>query len=195
MDRYEFSSAFHRVVFVTLMFFATNTVFASTFSTDFEDIGGFIPNGEGNTDFNVGPAHFIGGISGVAGVFELYRSGTHAWMVDGGETGIIEFSPGQYVVSFFAKAYSGSDGDTVINAFDTSDNMLASLTLTSQDPFTPFIVSGALDRIEFINNDSDDSRMNTLDDFSLTTVPVPAAIWLFASALVSIVGWSRQSRL
>lgn len=165
---------------------------ANTYSTDFESIGGFVFSGGAVTEFSIGPATFTGGMSGVAGIGELYRFGTHAWMVKGGETGLISFAPGEYSVSFYANAFSGSDGITEIRAFAVEDQLLASLDLLPSDPFTLFSVIGRVDRIEFRNLDSANTRMNALDDFSVTAVPLPAAVWLFGASLAGWTGFSRR---
>lgn len=171
---------------------STAPVHANTYSTNFEAIGGSVFSGAAVTEFSVGPATFTGGMSGVAFIGELYRSGSHAWMVKGGETGVINFAPGEYSVSFYANAFSGSDGITEIRAFAVEDQLLASLDLLPGDPFTRFSVTGLIDRIEFRNLDSANTRMNALDDFSVTSVPLPAAVWLFGASIAGWAGWSRR---
>lgn len=179
------------VMLVTLTVFISST-YATTVDEGFENIGGSIGAGNGVSDFNVGTARFSGGMSGVAGIFELYNSGSHAWMVKGGETGIIQLSPNTTDVSFYAKAFSGADGTSVITAFDEAENILKTLTLEASNPFTLFSVSGAINRIEFVNNDSSNMRMNSLDDFSVTSVPIPAAFWLFGTAIIGLIGTSKK---
>ena len=179
------------VILISLLGF-TVPVTATTIFDNFEGIGGFLPNGE--IAFNVGSAHFSGGVSGIAGIGELYKSGNHAWMVNGGNTGTIQFGSNVTEVSFYAKAFSVADNTTVINAFDGGGNTIGSLTLNPNDPFTKFTVTGLIDSIEFVNNDSDSSRMNALDDFSVTTVPIPAAFWLFGTALLGIFRSSRLTK-
>jgi hypothetical protein len=194
MNQYLFTRFLLRLISVIMLGLATNCALASTYSEDFEALGGFITDGNAATDFKIGPARFTDGMSGIARIPELYHSGNHAWMVKGGGTGIIQFDPGNFNVSFYAKAFSGSDGDTKITAFDQSNNVINSLTLNSANPFTKFAVSGLLGRIEFTNNDSANSRMNALDDFKVNAVPVPAAIWLFSSALLGVTGISRARK-
>ncbi len=83
--------------------------------TDFETIDA--------TDFSIGSgdvtATFTGGFSGVAGILELYRSGTHAWMVRESNTGEIQFETNAATVDFFARARSTADGPSVLTAFDS----------------------------------------------------------------------------
>lgn len=179
-------------------------IFVSTASAvtvpaeDFENIGGFIGDGLGLTNFNVGTANFSGGVSGVARIFELYNSGNHAWMVFGGDTGIIQLGANTTEVSFYVKAFSGADGDSVITAFDSAGTELKKMTIApsaASDPFTEFIVTGLVDRIEYTNNDSNNTRMNSLDDFSVTTIPVPAAFWLFGTAILGVIRLPNKSIL
>lgn len=179
------------VMLATLSAFISSA-YATTLHEDFEGIGGSISAGNGVSNFNVGTANFTGGMSGVAGIFELYNSGSHAWMVKGGETGTIQLGPNTTEVSFYAKAFSGADGTSVITAFDEADNILKTLTVEASNPFTLFSILGAIDRIEFVNNDSSNMRMNSLDDFSVTSVPIPAAFWLFGTAILSLIGASKE---
>jgi hypothetical protein len=57
-----------------------------------------------SSDFTLGTdeltARFSGGFSGVAGIAELYNSGNHAWMVNPGDTGQIEFENDVALVEF-----------------------------------------------------------------------------------------------
>lgn len=181
------------ILVIAALGFHANAAYASTYSEDFEAIGGFVADGNAVTDFKVGPAQFTGGLSGVARIPELYKSGNHAWMVRGGDTGTILFDSGFLNVSFYAKAFSGADAGTTVTAFDVNNNILNSLILNSGDPFTRFMVSGQLGRIEIANNDSDNARFNSVDDFQVNNVPVPAAIWLFASAMLGLFGANRKS--
>jgi len=171
----------------------STSVFAITINENFEEIGGFLDEGNGIANFNIGNANFSGGMSGIARIGELYKSGNHAWMVKGGETGIIQFGANTTEVSFFAKAFSEADGTSVITAFDSAEQIIDSLTLTGADRFTQFTVSGLIDRIEFVNNDSDNARMNSLDDFSVTTVPIPATFWLFATAVLGAMRYTKKA--
>jgi hypothetical protein len=185
----------HAMRLVTLLAFfgLTSTASAVTLSEDFENIGGFLTDGAGISDFNVGAAHFTGGVSGIGRIPELYSSGKHAWMVKGGQTGVIQFGADVTEVSFHAKAFSQAEGSSVITAFDDTGNIIETITLNNTDPFQKVAISGAIDRIEFVNNDSDINRMNSLDDFSMTSVPLPPALGLFGTALLAIAGFSKKA--
>jgi hypothetical protein len=165
---------------------------ATTVSTDFENIGGSVPGGLGVNNFDVGPANFTGGISGVAFIPELYHSGNHAWMVLAGNTGVIQFGANVTAVSFYAITSLEATGNSTLRAYDSSSNLIYSNTVVAGDAFKNFSIIGAIDRIEFFNGDA--SLMNALDDFSVTTVPVPAAFWLFGTALFGILGFSKTKK-
>jgi hypothetical protein len=134
---------------------------------DFESIN--------SDDFSVGSdgveAHFTDGFSAQAGISELYNSGTHAWMVNPGETGQIEFATNTAVVEFFARTRSTANGTSVLTAFDEQDNQVGdSIILNPGDRFEIFSFTGSIRRIEFTNNaDSSCSDcMNSIDDFGFT---------------------------
>jgi len=195
MKQNSISTAIHHATrFVVLLAFLgfTSIASAATISEDFEDIGSFLSDGDGVTDFNVGTARFTGGVSGIARIPELYQSGNHAWMVNGGQTGTIQFGPDVTEVSFYAKAFSEADGPSELTAFDGANNIIETITLNTTDPFQKITIGGSIDRIEFVNNDSDINRMNSLDDFSVTIIPVPPALGLFGTALLAIVGFSKK---
>lgn len=175
----KLSIYYSKTVLLFVFWGSVQTVHANIYTSDFETIGGSLASSAGATEFAIGPASFTGGISGVAGVFELYHSGSQAWMVRGGGTGVIAFEPGQYEVEFFAKANSLSTGTTEIRAYGLDEDVLATAILNAGDPFTQFSVSGFLGRIELINNDTNNTRFNALDDITITAVPLPGAFWLF----------------
>lgn len=152
-----------RLIGIIAFGFLASTAYYSTYTEDFEDIGGF---------------------SGITRIPGLDKSGNRAWMARGDEAGMIQFDPGFLNVSFYAKAFSGADASTTIIAFDINND---SLILNSGDPFSRFMVSGQLGRIEIANHDSDNARFNAVDDVQVNNVPLPTAIWLFASALLGFV--------
>ena len=159
--------------------------------TDFEGIA--------ETDFTLGTspdtAHFIGGFSGVAGILELYNSGSYAWMVNPGDTGTITFETDAATVNFFARTRSIADGNSILTAFDSLDQVIDTLTLTPADDWVEVLFTGAIVKIEFQNLASCNDCMNSIDDFGFSAVvPVPAAAWLFGSGLVGLIGVARRRR-
>ena len=160
--------------------------------TDFESIA--------STDFTVGTspdtAHFIGGFSGVAGILELYNSGTHAWMVNPGDTGTITFETDAATVNFFARTRSVADGNSILTTFDSLDQVIQTQTLTNVDGWVEVLFTGAIAKIEFQNLAAAGCSdcMNSIDDFGFSAVPVPAAAWLFGSGLLGLVGIARRKK-
>ena len=52
--------------------------------------------------------------SGIIGVPELYFSGTQAWMVNPGGTGLIQFEPNAAAVEFWTNSSRNANGSTII---------------------------------------------------------------------------------
>lgn len=128
-----------------------------------------------SNDFSVGTenvtAHFSGGFSARVGLSELYNSGTHAWMVNPGETGQIEFETNVAVVEFFARTRSTADGTSILTALDDQGAQVGeSVTLNPGDPFQLVSFTGSIRHIEFVNNadTSCSDCMNSIDDFGFT---------------------------
>ena len=134
--------------------------------TDFETIDA--------TEFSIGTgdvtATFTGGFSGVAGILELYRSGTHAWMVRENNTGEIQFETNAAIVEFYARTLSTANGTSVLTAFDSQGQILDSVTLNPGDPFQLVSFTGSIARIEFVNNATCANCMNSIDDFGFSPV-------------------------
>lgn len=158
--------------------------------TDFETID--------STDFTLGTspdtAHFTDGFSGVANILELYHSGTHAWMVNPAVTGTITFETNAATVNFFARTRSTADGNSILTAFNSLDQVIDTLTLTPADDWVEVLFTGAIAKIEFQNlaTGGCTTCMNSIDDFGFSAVPVPAAAWLFGSGLVGLIGVARR---
>jgi len=132
--------------------------------TDFETID--------STNFSIGTgdvtATFSGGFSGVAGILELYRSGTHAWMVNESNTGEIQFETNAAIVEFYARTLSTANGTSVLTAFDSQGQVVDSVTLNPGDPFQLVSFNGSIARIEFVNNATCANCMNSIDDFGFS---------------------------
>lgn len=146
--------------------------------TDFEMIE--------SSNFSIGTgdvtATFTGGFSAFAGIQELYNSGIRAWMVDPGNTGEIQFETDAAIVDFFARTRSIANGTSVLTAFDSQGQVVDSVTLNPGDPFQEVIFTGSIARIEFANNASCGTCMNSIDDFGFSPV-VASGVDLSGSTL------------
>jgi len=146
--------------------------------TDFETI-----NTSTGVPFMVGSAEFSGdAFSGVAGIGELYRSGSHAWMVNPEGTGIIDFGDMNAAsVEFWARIRSGADGSSTYTSFDEGGSMIQAVTIDTPGAFQLVSFSGDIDHITVVNNATvagGDRLMNSIDDFGYTTVPEPTSLVL-----------------
>ena len=92
--------------------------------------------------------------SGVQFIEELYHSGSHAWMVNAGGIGRIEFETNAAEVDFYARTRSLASGDTVITAYDDSDGVIGSpITISApSSDFSYVSFSGDIDYIERVQH-------------------------------------------
>ena len=162
--------------------------------TDFQTIS--TSTGE---EFSIGTsptsATFSGdGFSGVAGIGELYHSGSHAWMINPSGTGVIRFETNAAVVEFWTRIRSGADGSSVYTAFDDADQVVDTLTIDTPGAFQLVSFAGNIDRIEVVNNatTAGDRLMNSIDDFGYTAVPEPATLLLGLSSLLAFAAGRRR---
>lgn len=152
---------------------ATADPFDQAVSTSFE---GF--NTQVGVPFSIGTSPERATFSGDAfasflGITDLYRSGSKAWMVQGGGTGEISFETNAAVVEFFAKAGVFATGDTVITAFDDGGAVVGSpVTLSGgAREFTLVAFTGSIDRITVENfAQTGNSGLNGIDDFGFTPI-------------------------
>ena len=81
---------------------------------------------------------------------------------------------------------------SVVNNLNQTVNFqlnLPDLTSSSNDPLTTYDANGLFDSIKSIT--LYDSGQPLLDNFRVAAVPIPAAVWLFGSALAGL-GWIRR---
>jgi len=163
--------------------------------TDFESI-----NTSAGELFSIGTspesATFNGdGFSGVAGIGELYRSGNHAWMINPGGTGVVEFETNAATVEFWTRIRSGADGSSVYTAFDDAGQVVDTLTIDTPGAFQLVSFNGDIDRIEIVNNatTAGDRLMNSIDDFGYTAVPEPSTLLLGLGAYVALLSKQRRT--
>ncbi len=135
------------------------------------------------------------GFSGVAGIGELYRSGNHAWMINPGGTGTVEFETNAATVEFWTRLRTGADGSSVYTAYDDADQVVDTLTISTPGAFQLVSFTGNIDHIEVVNNatTAGNRLMNSIDDFGYTAVPEPSTLLLGLGAGVALVSTRRRT--
>ncbi len=135
--------------------------------TDFEGIT--------STDFTIGTApedaHFTGGSSAFLGILELYHSGSFGWMVDPGQTGLIEFQTNAIEVEFYARTRSLATQPSVLTAFNDAGSPIDNAVLNAVDGWQLIKFTGSIDHITYQNQDL--TQMNAIDDFGYTVPGLP----------------------
>jgi hypothetical protein len=96
-------------------------------------------------------------------------------------------------------------GLTTFEAYDALDILLDTLTLniadafvtgeTAEDTFFGITHSGGISRI-FISNSSGGIEVDHLQygGGDVSVIPIPAAVWLFGTALIGLVGFSKRRK-
>ena len=173
---------------ITLLIFCSHASATTTqFFTDFTDFtidGTSVLAGDNLTTFVSGnsqnaalftvegvPATFSGGVDGALDLFRqgirpLYESLPHAWIVSPGGTLTIDFLAPVSEVSFFTLSQSGPK------------------FLTEE--------FGEISQVQFTNPSA--TELAALDNLSFTVVPIPAAIWLFATGILGMLTLGRRKK-
>jgi hypothetical protein len=86
------------------------------------------------------------------------------------------------------------DGDSVsASIYDASNSLLATIIITS-NTLVDFSTYTGISRLFLDDNSSGYGIAYDQFNFNTTTVPVPAAVWLFGSGLLGMIGFSRRKR-
>jgi hypothetical protein len=192
------SGGIMRILFAALTVFATATN-AETVTIDFEEWSGYqIVGTVTSKGYRLSPntgtstvihthitMDYVWNNLGVAG-----EKGTTISREDGGSFWLIQFDAGNWesgggntYTDFFAIGTLASTGSQVFYQFDANEGM---------QTFSPTGL-GALSSLQFITP----ARQNNvdagfhLDNIVISTVPIPAGVWLFGSAIAAI-GWHRR---
>ena len=151
--------------------------------------------GISSTDFTIGvapeDAHFTGGFSGILGIPELYHSGASGWMVDPGQTGLIEFTTNAAEVEFYARTRSLATGSSVLTSYDDLSVPLDVVTVNPGDAWKLVKFVGSIDHITYENQDQ--SHVNSIDDFGYT-VPEPVTLVLMGLGAIAALRPRRACR-
>ena len=143
----------------------------------------------GNATFLLAPSSFLGDWSSLNGTGTI--SFDHKIFSAG--TGINNFVAYQVAIS-------GPDGSAIWLG-STPNQATDWLSITAPIVETSWSVTGTwLDilsnvdtlqiRIELVANDGND--ISGLDNIQLSSVPIPAAVWLFGSGLIGLIGFARR---
>jgi hypothetical protein len=115
-------------------------------------------------------------------------------------TGPFTFNPGlTYSLSYQLAGNQRGAGDDSVEVFTdggASGIVFVTRTLSQSDPFTTFVETFTVSsttsgRIAFRGIGGDNQGL-LLDNVSLTAVPLPAAAWLFGTALLGMLGIGRR---
>ena len=131
--------------------------------------------------------------SGVAGIGELYFSGSHAWMVNPDGVGNIAFEANAASVTFWTRLRSGANGASIYTAYDDANQVVDSFTISTPAAFQLLTFAGNIDRIEVVNNATGNGQMNSIDDIRFTAVPEPTAATLSTLAVFAL-SWRRRKQ-
>lgn len=100
-------------------------------------------------------------------------------------------------VSAFGMNWGAANPDWTVDLFDSSDNLLESLVFIGGDSTASFIefygasING-ISRAELATTGYDWVKIDNFEYVS--SVPIPAAVWLFGSGLLGLIGMARRKK-
>jgi hypothetical protein len=109
------------------------------------------------------------------------------------------FSIGQATVSFEVNGSAGGfygEGIFTATAYDSLEQIVDVQTIYLDTEYQTTFLSGIdIMRVDYSGsfNEGSFARAMAIDDIQFSTVPVPAAVWLFGSALGGL-GWMRRRK-
>ncbi len=98
--------------------------------------------------------------------------------------------------------YGNTEFGGSVEAYDAVGNLLDSITFPALPPpnssfglLQSFAFGGYSSAIKKLHLISEDARaVSLLDNLEFSAVPVPAAVWLFGSALLGLLGWGKRRK-
>jgi hypothetical protein len=162
----------------------------STFTTSSANYPGGFP--DGNHVFGV-----MAGFTGATLLFNLNTEYEFEYMgKEAGDTNTFAFASGSY--SSFDTSSSLIGDDIVVGAADLVSWVFDGNNSNPATNPSPNIFMAALGNYVWLGFDDREGGHVDYDDLvvrvsAVSTVPVPAAIWLFGTALIGFVGFSRRT--
>lgn len=184
---------------------------AATVTIDFEGTGApaFFANTSPLTNLYA-PLVFFNGVDGVGGSILNQtasfgvdaHSGTDFLAFNSeigtGTTELLSFSSSITVNSFEIYAAGGQNPATfLLEAFDAGNNLLANDTITTTDWGLLSVAAPGISNIELTQTGTGTNNTWVYDDIAfntVNTVPLPAAVWLFGTGLLGLIGMARRKK-
>ncbi len=197
---------YSNILFLTICFFTTNSFSATIFSDNFDaEVASstinynFFANWDvtdGSVDIISNGGYGITCFGNTGNCVDLDGTTSNAGLLTTKQS--FDLSPGVYELTF---ALSGSQRSGDANSVNVSLGTIFSETFTklTSDPFElitrNIVVESAISaRIQFAHVGGDNIGL-ILDNVVLSSVPIPAAGWLFLSGILGIYGFKKKSTL
>jgi hypothetical protein len=96
----------------------------------------------------------------------------------------------------FSLDFSSAGEQETLELYDSSSTLITSVLAPNASGFFGLISDTAIDSVIIRNGifPSGDRDRFFIDNLRVNAVPVPAAIWLFGSGIVALVGFARKNR-
>ena len=149
---------------------------------DFNWDGTFVYNSD--THFSTGSASISNAAVGTNSAF----NGSSDFTITSTSGSLFDFESG-----IFTSLYSSQD--LTVTAF-LNGAPVGSVSTTLDEASTENIIFGffGVDAVQFVTSTTNQLVLDNLKVSSVSTVPVPAAVWLFGSGLLGLVGIARRKK-
>ncbi len=107
---------------------------------------------------------------------------------------VLHVLPGYEITALGFWNGDGQSDTLVATAYDAADNILGSVG-AFKDTFAGFISDVSIPRVVFAENTGDGwNHLDGLQTNAVEAVPIPAAVWLFGSGLLGLLGITRRKQ-